>query len=413
MTGSTDDLRLTVAWFNRAILEGRPAIGVQTRTTWGRVVVRISGPRRERDDKDGPCFVPGCLAPYYSGDDKHVRRQRRFVQARTLIALDIETHKTTGEVPPSPSEAAQCLQAHGLAGVVYTSHSHTRADNRYRVVMPLSAEIPFDHELPVAEIMAERLGLAGTLDTSKIFGESAFYLPSCPVGSLAQHQCIVADGDPIDADWLAATAQRLMAERQAQADRIADAAHRAAAQRLAARSAAGSNPDNSLIEKLRSRFDLADVLTSHGYAVTPGKRKLYRHPASRSGCFGASIKAFDGIERVYSHNAGDPLHAGNLPSWCTVKAIDAFDATVILDFGGDRDRAMRELAERFNLTKAAERKALAAVLFQLRERLAPKEEVKAVAFAEGARMGLTRDEIINLVSWVSEQPPSLQRRRSR
>ncbi len=278
---TTDDTPISLAWFDRALIEGQPAIGVQTRTTWGNIAQTIARTRRERDFKDGPCFVPSRFAPYYSGDDKHVRRQRKYVQARNLIALDIETSKKTGEAPPAPIEAVQRLQARGLAGVVYTSHSHTPADTRYRVVMPLSAEIPFDHaELPVAEIMAEHLGLAGVLDTSKIQGESAFYLPSCAVGALDQHQCIVVPGASIDADWLAATAGTLLAARLAEADCIATAAHAEAAARLQARIAAGFDPDDSLIEKLRSRFDLDSVLRSHGYDKAGSK---YRHPNSESG----------------------------------------------------------------------------------------------------------------------------------
>jgi hypothetical protein len=200
---STDNTPTTLAWFDHAIMEGQPAIGVQTRTTWGKIAQTIASTRRERDVKDGPCFVPSRFATYYRGDDRHVRRQRKYAQARTLIALDIETSKATGEAPPAPGEAAQRLRARGLAGVVYTGHSNAPGDTRHRVVMPLSAEIPFEHaELPVAEIMAEHLGLAGILDTSKIHGESAFYLPSCPVGALNQHQCIVVTGDPIDAGLL-------------------------------------------------------------------------------------------------------------------------------------------------------------------------------------------------------------------
>ena len=153
----------------------------------------------------------------------------------------------------------------------------------------------------------------------------------------------------------------LQAARQAEAERIAAEAQAEAAARREAKIAAGFDPDDLLIEKLRSRFDLDDVLRSHGYDKAGTK---YRHPNSSSGSYGADIKTL-GVE-VLSYNATDPLHAGNLPAWCGgVTALDAFDVVAILDFGGDRTRAMREMAERFNLTKAAERKALAGLLFRL------------------------------------------------
>jgi hypothetical protein len=152
---------------------------------------------------------------------------------------------------------------------------------------------------------------------------------------------------------------------------------------------------------LRSRFDLDDVLRSHGYDKSGSK---YRHPNSSSGSYGADVKTLSGIERVFSHNASDPLHASNLPNWCGgVTALDAFDVTVILDFGGDRTRALRELAERLNLTKAAERRALAGLLFRLIKRRAPQKEIEAAAFTEGVRAGLSRDEIYLVAIWVASQ----------
>jgi hypothetical protein len=62
---------------------------------------------------------------------------------------------------------------------------------------------------------------------------------------------------------------------------------------------------------------------------------------------------------------------------------------------------MRELAERFGMSKPAERKALAAVLHRLADRRAPPEEVAALAFAEGAHRRLSRAEVIEVVNWVA------------
>ena len=129
----------------------------------------------------------------------------------------------------------------------------------------------------------------------------------------------------------------------------------------------------------------------------------YRHPNSQSGSFGANVKAFGGIERIYSHNAGDPLHVANLPDWCTVSAIDAFDAVVVLDFCGDRKRALRELAERFGLSEAAERKAVASLIFLLVRQQAAQEVIEAAALAEGKRLGLSPEEVCQVARWVAAQ----------
>jgi hypothetical protein len=238
----------------------------------------------------------------------------------------------------------------GWASAAYSSHNHSDAAPRYRIVLPLSEEI--DPELPIVEVVADKLALAGVFDRSKAGAKaganSLFYLPSCNPGELSAHAARIVTGAAIDAAWARENAGRLLAERQAEQDQIASEARAEAEARRQAKIAAGFDPDCSLIEKIRARLDLSQLLAAHGYAR---RGNLWRHPNSQSGAFGADIKTFAGIERVYSHNGGDPLHPGNLPAWTDgVTAIDAVDVAAILDFGGDRTRALRELAVRFHLT---------------------------------------------------------------
>jgi hypothetical protein len=236
---------------------------------------------------------------------------------------------------------------------------------------------------------------------SKVHAASLFYLPSSPYDRLDQHQTVTVPGALIDAAWMTERAGALLAARQGEADRIAAEAHAEAAARREAKIAAGFNPDDSLIEKLRSRFDLGSVLLAHGYDKAGTK---YRHANSSSGSYGADIKILGGIDRVFSHNGTDPLHASNLPPWCgTVTALDAFDVVAILDFGGDRKKALRALAERFNLTKAAERKTLAALIGRMISRRATQQETEKAAYAEGERLGMCRVEVCRVAAWVVEQ----------
>jgi hypothetical protein len=389
----TASLPLTVSWFNTATPDGRPALGDPECTTWG-AFTGVFWWRRE-GEKDGPNFVGArfMLQP----DGRRVRRKQKNLLARTLVALDCETNKETCQAPPPVSEVVGRIKSRPWATVVYTSHSHTPEAPRYRIVMPLSDEIATD--LPAVEVIAGELELLGVLDRSKAGAWSLFYLPSAPPGQLDLHETVVVEGDPINAPWMRERAGLLLAQRQAEADRIAAEANAAAAARREAKIAAGFDPDDSLIEKLRSRFDLDDILRSHGYDKAGTK---YRHPNSSSGSYGADIKVFGGIERVFSHNGTDPLHANNLPDWCDgVTALDAFDVVAILDFGGDRRKALTVLAERFNLTKVAERKAVARLLFRMIRRQAGQVEIEAAAFAEGARLGLSRDEVCRVAIWVA------------
>jgi hypothetical protein len=371
-----------------------PALGESERLSWTAFCEVLSN--RREGPKDGPGFVPSRFAP--EGKGRTVRRKKTNLLARTAVALDIELNKKTGEIPPSPEHAAKIIRSMGLAAVIYTSHSHLPDAPRYRMVFPLSDEI--DVEIPAPEIMAARLNLAGVLDESKDGAASFFYSPSC-VSEDDLHFTEIICGKEIPAAEITKQGKAVLAARQAERDRISEESHRAAAQRAADRAAAGFDPDDSLIEKLRGHLDLESLLLSHGYAKAG---QNFRHPNSTSGCFGANIKNFGGIDRIFSHNATDPLHATNLPLWCEkVKAIDAFDVAAILDYGGDRKKAMIALADKFNLTKATERKKLCRVMFQLIRCQAPQDEIEQTSLKEGMQLGFSPEEVHRIAHWVAAQ----------
>jgi hypothetical protein len=394
---NASEIPLTISWFPTSMPKG-PAIGDPERTTWGEFA-NVFWWRRE-GDKDGPCFIPARFTPEATG--RHVRRLGANLAARTAVALDCETHKASEEIPPPLDEVVARVRREAWAAVIYTSHNHRPQAPRYRIVVPLSEEI--DYELPASEVIVATLGLDGVTDTSKYTAASPFYLPSAEPDQLDHHDTVTIEGNPIDAAWMREAAGAILAGRQAVQDRIAIEARADAEKRRQAKIAAGFDPDASLIERLRSRFDLADVLLSHGYSHRKGK---YRHPKSQSGCFGADIKNYGGIQRVYSHNAGDPLHRDNLPSWCGgVTALDAIDVTIIFDYGGDRTKALADLAQRFGLTKAEERRTIASLLFRLIRQQASQEVIEATAFAEGSRLGLSRADVIRIAVRVNETWPT-------
>jgi hypothetical protein len=251
-----------------------------------------------------------------------VRRLKENLLLRTGVALDIETNKATGEVPPSFEEAVARVKAEGLAGALYTSHSHVASAPRYRIVLPLSA--PIAPALPAPEVIAELLGLLGVLDMTKIGASSLLYLPSAEPGKLVLHEAAVLEGEPIDAAWMAERAGAILAEREVDRQRQRDIAQEAATRRREDKLKAGLDPDASLIETVRNRLDLAEELIRHGYRPAGDKRYLF--PASETGVPGVfTMVGRDGVERVFSHHAADPLAAGNLPSWCQAKAVDVVD----------------------------------------------------------------------------------------
>ena len=177
-----------------------PALGDPERTTWGQFC-GVFWLRRE-GIKDGPNFVPARFS--LEADGRHVRRLKTNLVARTAIALDLETNKKTGEIPPNPDEAIRRTEAKGLACLLYTSHSHRPPDIiRYRMVMPLSEEIA--PELPAPLVMAEALGLRRRSGPVQDRGGS--HCSTCRrvlTGLLDVHQEIIIPGAPIDAAWLTA-----------------------------------------------------------------------------------------------------------------------------------------------------------------------------------------------------------------
>ena len=327
----TDALRVvTVAWFETGMPSG-PALGQPETMTWVKFV-SIFEHHRDWIEKDGPCVAAARFK--LENDGRHVRRLGANVIARTVIFLDIEANKKTGEVPPSLAEATQCAKALGLAALGYNSYSHTNENVRYRLALPLDREVA--PELPAVEIIAEQLGLLGVLDMSKRGAASVFYLPARPYEAPdGLHQTIVVAGAPVDAAWLETAGGAILAARQAEAARIAATAHAEAAARLQARIAAGFNPDDSLIEKLRSRFDL-DGVSGPTATTRPEPNTAIQTPNPAPSA--PTSKSSAALSGIFSHNGTDPLHRDNLPAWCGgVTALDAFDVVTILDFGGDRD----------------------------------------------------------------------------
>ena len=335
------DLPLIVSRFPTATQSAGPAYGSMESTTWTAFTTQIR--HRRQGEKDGPNFVPCTFRLESNGK---VRRKAENVVARTAIALDIEAHKTTGEVPPTVAETVAKIRAMGWAAALYSSHSHTAALPRYRIVIPLDSEI--GKHLPAVEVVASALGLEGVLDTSKVGPASVFYLPSCEPGKLTGHETAVVEGEPISAAWMTEQAGAILAAREAEQARLNMEALETAAKRREERIARGFDPNSSLIELIRGHLDIRGEMESHGYKAAGKGRYLY--PGSETGVAGVYLlNGRDGVERVYSHHSADPLAAGNLPSWCFTKAIDVVDVVLILDYAGDQKRGLAALATRFGI----------------------------------------------------------------
>jgi hypothetical protein len=391
-----EDVKMTITWFATAFPKGK-ALGEPELITW-KNFTQVLFYRRE-GEKDGLAFATASFKPIPGS--RLVRRTSKELFTRTAIALDIETNKQSGEIPVAPSEVASRIRTEGLACVIYSSHNHNSETNRrYRIVFALSEEIGVN--IRAAIIIAERFGLQGVLDKSKTNAESIFYLPSCPEDHLHLHFLEVVDGDAIDAGWLV---HRNETSLPILIDKSSNSRPGIIQQIVTSRR--GTNfssrkvSDESIITKIRSHLDLETILIGHGY-LKSGQR--FKHPKSTSGNFGSNIKCFGGIERFYSCNATDPLHFANLPEWCgKVRAVDAFDVVAILDFGGDRNKAISNLSRHLNLDKADDKKTLARLLFKLIREQAPQTKIEDIVLTQGKLLGFSESDICQIAKWVNEK----------
>lgn len=146
---------------NKTARRGKPVT-----QSWGEWVVDLIEHER-RESKDGPAIIAGVVP-----EDK--RRGKNNVECAHAIGLDIE--KKTDEQLVAVFDALAPFEY-----VLYTTHSHTAADPRFRIF------VPFDKPVPAADwpdvwAAVNRLVLLAndpaTKDVSRLH-----FLPSCPPGS--------------------------------------------------------------------------------------------------------------------------------------------------------------------------------------------------------------------------------------
>ena len=132
--------------------------------------------------KDIGGFVGGTL--------RGTRRKATEVTGRGLVTLDIDYG--TANVPGLVDDALA-----GTAWCLYTTHSHTPKEPRFRLVVPLSREVTPDEYGPIARRIADDIGIA-LFDPSTYEPSRLMYWPSCPKDG--EFIGTAGEGEPADAD---------------------------------------------------------------------------------------------------------------------------------------------------------------------------------------------------------------------
>lgn len=296
--------------------------GVRVETTWARLIERLS--RHDVGTKDGPALA--CAT--FNG----IRRNTNLV-ARSMIALDIEASQTTGEVPITFDAMVGYLTAKRVRAFVWTTHSHTDAMPRYRILLPLAAPIPYDAvtDTFLSAAAAAQLRCYGVSDPSKFGAASLFYLSRHPAGGVFQSQEIT--GDPVDTGLLLTMATTI-AEKVAQ-----DEAE------IAARRRARAMPPELMakIEAYNESHPIAERLTAYGY-----RREGTRWKSPLQHGQGATVILPDERRWVSFSQSDADGNVGASPMRASSQANawgDSFALAVRWEHGGSFRRALAALPE--------------------------------------------------------------------
>lgn len=170
--------------------------------TWEAFVKRLSTPTRTQEScleyasmskvkrdmlKDVGGFVGGTL--------RDGKRKAESVVSRSLITLDLDN------VPGSFDPWPVIMMFYDNAAAMYSTHSHTQENQRYRLIMPLSRDVSPDEYSAIARMVASDIGIDFCDDTT--FEPSRLmYWPSCSRDAVYRFESV--NGEALDPDFILA-----------------------------------------------------------------------------------------------------------------------------------------------------------------------------------------------------------------
>lgn len=141
-------------------------LSVAQTSTWGEIHSELlAKPFEMRDAKDGAGWMPVSLRHQDTG------RRADNVHKVYCLVLDIDHGM-------SFDDAARRLHAHGYEAALHTSFSHSEAEDRFRVVLPLDKPAT-PEQAKCLFLMMQKL-FDGKVDSACSDASRFFYLPACP-----------------------------------------------------------------------------------------------------------------------------------------------------------------------------------------------------------------------------------------
>lgn len=214
---------------------------------------------------------------------------------------------------------------------IYTSRSATSHNQKARILIPLPKPLCFAEWVVAQEILNDKLESAGiTPDRSTQRAAQLCYLPNEGEFYDKMYNRLGRKFDP-DGIW----AGEIAAKGKALADKVANlevSRQAAADHRKALKITLGTNGSPDTIGAFNSAYSVQEILLNAGYEQ---RGDTFRHPASESGSFSASVK--DG--RVNTLSFSDPLYTAG------EGAHDAFSAFTMLVHNGDLNAALKDAGD--------------------------------------------------------------------
>lgn len=130
------------------------------------------------------------IGGFVGGTFQGAHRKASEVTGRSLVTLDLDF--ATASLPGLVADALA-----GTAWCLYTTHSHTPKEPRFRLVVPLSREVSAEEYVPIARRIADEIGLS-LFDQSTYEPSRLMYWPSASRD--AEFIGLTGEGEPADAD---------------------------------------------------------------------------------------------------------------------------------------------------------------------------------------------------------------------
>lgn len=177
--------RRSINWQNKDLLWSELATRLETPTRTPETQSEYVSMQRARKDeiKDVGGFVGGTL--------KGGRRKAEAIVNRRLLTLDIDS------VPLGDDPWPTVEIIFGCAAVLYSTHSHTKKEQRLRLVLPLSRQVSPDEYTAISRRVAGDIGIDMCDDTT-YEAHRLMYWPSTSLD--AEYRYEVCDGPWLDVD---------------------------------------------------------------------------------------------------------------------------------------------------------------------------------------------------------------------